>query len=99
MIPWESIKVGAHHGESFASVLHYEADEQKLCIYANRFVNTIDAVLSPDKIFIAATALSDSVMEKLRQNDKITDVSDEAPVLSGLLRLSRNEIFKEAFKN
>ena len=99
MIPWESIKVGAHHGESFASVLHYETDEQKLCIYANRFINSIDAVLSPDKIFITATALPDAVMKKLRENEKVVDLSADTPVLNGLLRLSRNEIFNRSFNN
>lgn len=96
MIPWESIKVGAHHGESFASVLQYESDEQKLCVYANRFINTIDAVLSPDRIFVAATSLPESVMAKLCENDKVCDISGDSPVLNGLLRLSKNKIFESS---
>ncbi len=94
MIPWENLKVGAHHGESFASVLHYESDEQKLCIYANRFIGAIDAVLSPDNIFVAATALPETVMEKLCKNDKISDLSADTPVLNGLLRLAKDRIFE-----
>ena len=99
MIPWENVKVGAHHGESFASVLQYESDEQKLCVYANRFINTIDAVLSPDKIFVASTSLPESVVENLKKNDKICDVSADSPVLNGLLSLAKAKMFREAFDN
>ena len=99
MIPWDSIKVGAHHGESFASVLQYESDEQKLSVYANRFIGAIDAVLSPERIFVSATALPEAVVENLKKNDKISDISAEMPVLNGLLGLSKNIIFNQNFNN
>lgn len=95
MILWESIKVGAHHGESFASVLQYEKNEQNLCIYARRFINAIDAVLAPDKIYVSASSLPDPVMEKLAENGKISDISSDTPVLNGLLRLSKDRFFHD----
>ena len=99
MIAWENVKVGAHHGESFASVLQYESDEQKLCIYTNRFINTIDAVLSPDKIYVSSSSLPESVMAKLCENDKICNISADSPVLNGLLRHAKDKIFQEMFDN
>ena len=99
MILWEKVKVGAHHGESFASVLHHEKNEDNLCIYSQRFIGAIDAVLDPDKIFIAATALPEKVMDRLCENAKVTDISADTPILNGLLRLAKDEIFKRAFNN
>ncbi len=99
MISWKNIKVGAHHGESFASVLQYEKSEQNLCIYTKRFINAIDSVLSPDRIFISSTSLPDGVMNEIRKNEKLSDLSADSPVLNGLLRLAKDKIFQQAFEN
>ena len=99
MLLWENIKVGAHHGESFASVLQYDKNEQNLCVYTKRFINAIDSVLSPNRIFISSTSLPDGVMDEIRKNEKLSDLSADSPVLNGLLKLSKNEIFNQSFDN
>ena len=99
MLLWENIKVGAHHGESFASVLQYEKNEQNLCVYTKRFINAIDSVLSPDRIFISSTSLPDGVMDEIRKNEKLSDLSADSPVLNGLLEFAKDKIFQKALDN
>ena len=99
MLEWGRIKVGAHHGESFESVLSYDTDEAHLKIYLERALTSISAVLSPDRIFVSSSFLPSFVMDVISKLPNAEDVSGSTPVMRGLLRFAKDRLFEKFILN
>lgn len=99
MLDWGKIKVGAHHGESFESVLSYDTDEEHLKIYLRRVLASLNAVLAPDKIFVASSFLPESVMNVIGELSNAENVSHSNPIMGGLLCLAKDRLFEKFILN
>jgi hypothetical protein len=95
MLDWGKIKVGAHHGESFAGVLSYDTDPDHLKIYLRRILTSINTVLAPERLFVSSSFLPEAVMNTINEITNAENVSDCTPVISGLLCFAKDKLFEK----
>ena len=99
MLDWGKIKVGAHHGESLASVLSYDTDAEHLKVYLKRALSSISTILSPDRLYITSSFLPEAVIDITNEMKLVENVSNRDPIMYGLLRFAGESLFQKFILN
>ena len=95
MLDWRKIKVGDRHGESIGSIMSYDTNLDHLLVYFQRFFRTVDSVTSPDRMFMSSSFLSEKLMNKLSEVSRVENLSEQNPVMNGLLSLAKDALFEK----
>ena len=94
------IKVGGAIPLTYSDALMCTAEASKMADYTTRFIDNLDAVLSPNTIFISSDRFSSEELSIIcSRNLKLHIAPSPSPVFCGLMRLCTDTIFEKNILN